>query len=97
MFKIYVPRILQALVSAWSEWIFTKQIGKILSPAQVLWFTLLQLGTYFMYYVGSRTLANTLEMNLAMMGIAFFLNRQRGIIFEILNCLFFVLNYLSSV
>lgn len=81
MFQIFVPKVLQALICAWSEWIFTKQIGKILSQAQLSWFILLQLGTYFTYYVGSRTLANTLEMNLSLMGIAFFINHQRGLVF----------------
>lgn len=43
-------------------------------------FLLLELSNYFMYYVGSRTLANTLEMNFILLGMGYFLTEQRGII-----------------
>lgn len=49
------------------------------TTSQILWFVLLQLGSYFMYYVGSRTLANTLEMNCALLGIASYINKKKGI------------------
>ena len=50
----------------------------ILNQSQISWFVLLQLGTYFMYYTGSRTLANTVEMNLVLLGITYFLNQDKG-------------------
>lgn len=76
--KIYVPRILQALFSAWSEWSFIKGIGKLCDKSQVSWFVLLQLGNYFLYYVTSRTLANTLEMGCTLLGISYFLKQHTG-------------------
>ncbi|EFX79028.1 hypothetical protein DAPPUDRAFT_197829 [Daphnia pulex] len=75
---IYVPRILQALFSAWSEWSFIKGIGKLCDKSQVSWFVLLQLGNYFLYYVTSRTLANTLEMGCTLLGISYFLKQHTG-------------------
>ena len=77
-FKVYIPRILQAIFTAWSEWRFTTGMKKILNQSQISWFVLLQLGTYFMYYTGSRTLANTVEMNLVLLGITYFLNQDKG-------------------
>lgn len=42
------------------------------------WLVLLNCGSYFLYYIGSRTLANTLEMNLVSVGIAYFAENQYG-------------------
>ena len=76
--QIYVPRIMQALFGVWSELIYIKGLQKSLSLQQVSWFISLQLGSYFVYYTGSRTLANTLETNFIMMGIGYFLVKNRG-------------------
>lgn len=78
LFQIYVPRLLQALVGTWTEWSFTKSSKSILNGSQMSWFVLLQLGNHFLYYVASRTLANTLEMNFTLLGISYFLNQHRG-------------------
>ncbi|XP_059350572.1 GPI mannosyltransferase 3-like [Daphnia carinata] len=75
---IYVPRVIQALFSAWAEWDFMKATKNIINGSQVSWFILLQLGNYFLYYVTSRTLANTVEMNLILLGISYFLNQCKG-------------------
>ena len=52
---------------------------KTMSMSHVSWFAFLQFGSYFMYYVGSRTLANTLEMNMALLGIAYYFQKKKGI------------------
>ncbi|KAI9564959.1 hypothetical protein GHT06_008700 [Daphnia sinensis] len=75
---IYVPRVIQALFSVWAEWNFVKGIKNVLNRPQVSWFMLLELGNHFLYYVTSRTLANTVEMNLVLLGISYFLNHCKG-------------------
>ncbi|KZS21659.1 GPI mannosyltransferase [Daphnia magna] len=75
---IYVPRVIQALFSGWVEWSFMKETKSVLNGSQVSWFVLLELGNYFLYYVTSRTLANTLEMNLILLGISNFLSQCKG-------------------
>lgn len=79
--QINAPRIFQALLTAWSEWTFFQALSKTASKPETLWFIFLQLGNYFIYYIGSRTLGNTLEMNLVLLGIACYLNQKKGMLY----------------
>jgi len=78
--QIFAPRILQALFTALSERVFIKALKTRLSSDHIKWLTWFQLGSYFMYYMGSRTLGNTIEMNVVLLGIASYLNGNNGII-----------------
>jgi len=76
---VYVPCIFQAIFTAYSEWLFCNVISRILNTKVVSWFVILQLSSWYMYYVGARTLGNTVEMNFILIGICNYLDRNRGL------------------
>lgn len=76
---VYTPCIFQAIFTAYSEWLFCNVISRKLNSRVVSWFVILQLSSWYMYYVGSRTLGNTVEMNFILIGISNYLDRNRGL------------------
>uniref|UniRef100_A0A0K8U8K4 Mannosyltransferase n=1 Tax=Bactrocera latifrons TaxID=174628 RepID=A0A0K8U8K4_BACLA len=63
---IIVPRILQATLSAYSDYRFFVWSGK------KKWALFLVLVPWFWFYIGSRTLSNTLETSLTMIALSYF-------------------------
>ena len=67
---IIIPRILQALLMALADvslYVFAKTIFGEKSAAYAF---ALQLSSWFLFYIGSRTLTNTTEMSLTIIGIS---------------------------
>ncbi|XP_013111842.1 GPI mannosyltransferase 3 isoform X2 [Stomoxys calcitrans] len=63
---VIVPRILQATLSAYSDYRFFIWTGK------KKWGLFLTIASWFWFYMGSRTLSNTLESSLTTIALSFF-------------------------
>lgn len=65
-FLVLVPRILQALLTAYSDYRFYIFSGK------TKWSVFILATSWFIFYTGSRTLINTVEMNLTTIALSYF-------------------------
>lgn len=66
LFQVLVPRILQAILTAFSDYRFHKWCGS------TKWSVFVMATSWFVFYTGSRTLSNTIEMSLTTIALSYF-------------------------